>query len=184
MLREKFKWRSHENESTDARHRGGSSCSSDEVFVMEMERRGWVSLKKDSANQKLGGANFFLRRLEAERFQEKGWQEPCESRGSRTVLRGTGGEIPPVYPTRRFENCKETCEQICHRVFNCCDHIFRLAYSGIQQILSLLDCFVGGYYLKKSLTSLWLVFARIKKRVTHDEPPLPKELNSVPASTL
>jgi len=40
MLREKFKWRSHENESTDARHRGGSSCSSDEVSVMEMERRG------------------------------------------------------------------------------------------------------------------------------------------------
>jgi len=40
MLREKFKWRSHENESADARHRGGSSCSSDEVSVMEMERRG------------------------------------------------------------------------------------------------------------------------------------------------
>ena len=45
------------------------------------------------------GANFFLRRLEAERFQEYGWQEPYESRGSRTVLWGTGGEIPPVYPT-------------------------------------------------------------------------------------
>ena len=41
----------------------------------------------------------FLRRLEAERFQEYGWQEPYESRGSRTVLRRTGGEIPPVYPT-------------------------------------------------------------------------------------
>ena len=48
----------------------------------------------------MGGANFFLRRLEAERFQEYGWQEPYESRGSRTVLRGTGGEIPPVYPTK------------------------------------------------------------------------------------
>ena len=42
----------------------------------------------------------FLRRLEAERFQEYGWQEPYESRGSRTVLWGTGGEIPPVYPTK------------------------------------------------------------------------------------
>ena len=41
---------------------------------------------------------FFLRRLETVRFQENGWQEPYESRGSRTVLRGTGGEIPPVYP--------------------------------------------------------------------------------------
>ena len=47
----------------------------------------------------MGGANCFLRRLEAERLQEYGWQEPYESRGSRTVLRGTGGEIPPVYPT-------------------------------------------------------------------------------------
>ena len=28
------------------------------------------------------GANFLLRRLEAERFQEYGWQEPYESRGS------------------------------------------------------------------------------------------------------
>ena len=42
---------------------------------------------------------FFLRRLEIVRFQENGWQEPCESRDSCTDLRGTGGEIPPVYPT-------------------------------------------------------------------------------------
>jgi hypothetical protein len=33
-----------------------------------------------------GGAGFFLRPLEIVRFQEEGWQEPCESRGSRTVL--------------------------------------------------------------------------------------------------
>jgi len=51
----------------------------------------------------MGGANFFLRRLETERFQEHGWQEPYESRGSRTVLRGTGGEIPPVYPTLKLQ---------------------------------------------------------------------------------
>jgi hypothetical protein len=43
---------------------------------------------------------FFLRRHETVRFQAEGWQEPYESRGSRTVLRGTGGEIPPVYPAR------------------------------------------------------------------------------------
>ena len=42
---------------------------------------------------------FFLRIPETVRFQENGWQEPYESRGSRTELRGTGGEIPPVYPT-------------------------------------------------------------------------------------
>jgi hypothetical protein len=43
-----------------------------------------------------------LRMLEIARSQEEGWQEPCESRGSRTVLRGTGGEIPPVYPTHHM----------------------------------------------------------------------------------
>ena len=44
MLREKFKWRSHENESTDAKHRGGSSRSSDEDAVMGLERRGCGNL--------------------------------------------------------------------------------------------------------------------------------------------
>ena len=33
-----------------------------------------------------GGTGFFLRRFETVRFHEDGWQEPCESRGSRTVL--------------------------------------------------------------------------------------------------
>ena len=44
--------------------------------------------------------DYFLRRLETVRFQADGWQEPYESRGSRTVAWGTGGEIPPVYPTK------------------------------------------------------------------------------------
>ena len=43
--------------------------------------------------------DFFLRRPETVRFRAESWQEPYESRGSRTDLRGTGGEIPPVYPT-------------------------------------------------------------------------------------
>ena len=38
--------------------------------------------------------DYLLRRLETERFQEKGWQEPYESRGSRTVLGAREGEIP------------------------------------------------------------------------------------------
>jgi hypothetical protein len=37
MLREKFKWRPHENESTDAKHRGGSSSISVEGSVMGLE---------------------------------------------------------------------------------------------------------------------------------------------------
>ncbi|MFC1820907.1 hypothetical protein ACFLZG_07495 [Thermodesulfobacteriota bacterium] len=40
MLREKRKWRPHKRESTDARHGGGLTRISDEVSVMEMERRG------------------------------------------------------------------------------------------------------------------------------------------------
>ena len=70
-----------------------------------------------------GGTGFFLRRFETVRFHEDGWQEPCESRGSRTVLRGTGGEIPPVYPTQRFckafilvifaDSSKGVCPVIC-----------------------------------------------------------------------
>jgi len=43
--------------------------------------------------------DFFLRRLEIARFQENGWQEPCESRGSCPDLWGRGGEIPLRYPT-------------------------------------------------------------------------------------
>jgi hypothetical protein len=39
MLRETFKWQTHKNQSTDARHRGGLVCSSDEASVMDVERR-------------------------------------------------------------------------------------------------------------------------------------------------
>jgi hypothetical protein len=37
MIREKFKWRHHKNESTDAEHRGGVIRSSDEGIVMVLE---------------------------------------------------------------------------------------------------------------------------------------------------
>lgn len=42
MIREKSKGLNSKDESTDAKNRGGSVCSSEEVSVMEMERRGWV----------------------------------------------------------------------------------------------------------------------------------------------
>jgi len=42
ILREKFKGQKPKNESTDAKHCGGTTRSSDEVSVMEMERRGSV----------------------------------------------------------------------------------------------------------------------------------------------
>jgi len=40
MLREKFKWKPHKNESTNEEYSGGLARSSDEVSVMEMEQRG------------------------------------------------------------------------------------------------------------------------------------------------
>jgi len=52
MVREKLKWRSHESESTDAEHGGGPTRSSDEVSVMEMERRGWIVRPYWLVNQK------------------------------------------------------------------------------------------------------------------------------------
>ena len=85
-------------ESIDACEGGGSSCSSDEVLVMRMERRGCASSRRAKANQITGRSPFSLRRLEVERLQAYGWHEPYESRGSRTDLWGSGGEIPPVYP--------------------------------------------------------------------------------------
>jgi len=52
MLREKFKWRPHKNESTDAGHGGGPTRSSVEVPVMGMERRGWIIWSYCLVNQR------------------------------------------------------------------------------------------------------------------------------------
>ena len=56
MIREKFKWRTHEGESTDAGHRGGPTYSSVEVSVMEMERRGWIIWSYFFGQPVMGGA--------------------------------------------------------------------------------------------------------------------------------
>ena len=42
MRREKSKWRTHKDESTEAEQRDGATRSSDEVREMRMERRGCV----------------------------------------------------------------------------------------------------------------------------------------------
>jgi hypothetical protein len=42
MLREQSKWKNHKDLSTDAEHRGGAICSSDEGSVMDVERRGCI----------------------------------------------------------------------------------------------------------------------------------------------
>ncbi len=55
MLREKFEWRSHEGESTDAEHGGGAARSSDEASVMGVERGGGIDRSYDFINHYLGG---------------------------------------------------------------------------------------------------------------------------------
>lgn len=42
MPREKSKWKHHEDQSTDAEHRGGATCISEEAPVMGVERRGCI----------------------------------------------------------------------------------------------------------------------------------------------
>ena len=46
MLREKLNWTTQKSESTDAEHRGGMLCSSDEAAVMAVERRKRVVQRK------------------------------------------------------------------------------------------------------------------------------------------
>ncbi len=57
MIREKYKWKPHKYESTDAGHRGGVTRSSDEGSVMELERRGSIvqlEVKKTTGNRRIG----------------------------------------------------------------------------------------------------------------------------------
>jgi hypothetical protein len=55
MKREKLKWMTHERESTEASPRGGTTRSSDEVSVTEMERRGAYRLWKLTDQPARGG---------------------------------------------------------------------------------------------------------------------------------
>ena len=56
MIRESSKWKPHEDQSTDAGHRGGALRSSDEAAVMAVERRECVVQRNKLVNQ-LGGTN-------------------------------------------------------------------------------------------------------------------------------
>jgi hypothetical protein len=56
MLREMFKWKHHEDPSTDAEHRGGVARSSDEGAVMALERRRNTVRLYRKANRHAGGA--------------------------------------------------------------------------------------------------------------------------------
>src|ERR1700726_3268850 len=91
-----------EGESTEAGRRGGAARSSVEGPVMGLERRGCVVRPWPLANWKreepVGEAKPFNATAEH--------REPCDSRGSCTVLEAPGGEIPgdstsPAVPARQ-----------------------------------------------------------------------------------
>src|SRR5262249_25165491 len=94
-----------ESESTDARRRGGAARSSVEGLVMGLERRGCVVRPWPLANWKreepVDEAKPFKATAEH--------REPCDSRGSCTVLGAPGGEIPPgdstLSPGWRHREC-------------------------------------------------------------------------------
>jgi len=50
--------------------------------------------------------DYFLRWLETERFQKKGWQELYHERLSLAVLIGRGSEIPPCHSSNSVFQCK------------------------------------------------------------------------------
>jgi hypothetical protein len=56
MLREKLKWKTHKSESTDVGHGGGATRISNEVSVMEVERRGCIDQLCNLVNHIMGGA--------------------------------------------------------------------------------------------------------------------------------
>ena len=58
MLREKRKWRTHERESTDAKHRDGATRSSEEGLVMRLERRGGIAQLYWKDNPEMGEDSF------------------------------------------------------------------------------------------------------------------------------
>ena len=84
MLREKSKWRPHKGESTNAEHSGGPTRSSVEISVMEMERRGWLIQLYDKVNQKWEEPLCKAKPVSSK--TSAGWEEPYESRDSRTDL--------------------------------------------------------------------------------------------------
>ena len=92
-----------------------------------------------------------MRRLETVRFQAEGWQEPCESGDSRTVLRGTGGETPPVYPTPKFG---EICDIFIYHRFP--EVSFSAGYLN--------DKFSDIWFLARNMTDR-SVASRVKSRV-------------------
>src|SRR5262245_29326323 len=104
-----------EGESTEAERRGGAARSSDEGPVMGLERRGCVVRPWPLANWKreepVDEAKPFKATVEH--------REPCDSRGSCTVLGAPGGEIPPGDSTRAAVIPRLMVRPVCPQLRKC-----------------------------------------------------------------
>ena len=87
MLREELKWKTHESQSTDAGHRGGWACSSVEVPVMGMERRGPITRFGRRVNPAMG-RNLAGRRRQSLRLVVKSTQRWGGTRRGDVALAG------------------------------------------------------------------------------------------------
>ncbi len=87
----------HAGESPDVHEGGGSSGRSDEAPVMGVELMLTLARRRRSSTERSGGTVAFRvdRRREA---AANDWNEPCKSRGLRTVLGTAGGAIAPGDP--------------------------------------------------------------------------------------
>ena len=80
-----------EGESTETRRRGGAARSSVEGPVMGLEPKGLRCSALATGQLETGGARGRGKAVQATAEH----REPCDSRGSCTVLGAPGGEIPP-----------------------------------------------------------------------------------------
>ena len=72
----------------NAYRRGGSSRSSDEGFVMELEQRGCADSRRNSSRWKHRGTPFLCVARKPRGGRSRCWQEPYEARVSRTESEG------------------------------------------------------------------------------------------------
>lgn len=86
MLRETLKWKTHKSKSTDAGHAGGTSRSSDEISVMEMEQRGCIIqfYHKENYGYTIGGTEMIKTKpFSISKFVvQKAYERVKQNRGS------------------------------------------------------------------------------------------------------
>jgi len=127
-------------ESTDAHAGGGFSRRSVEAVVMAVEQRGGLSSEKVFANRGTGMSLDLPRSPVGASWLGKGWDEPCKSRGLRTVLWAAGGEIPPADPAAKNRQNKNKSIVVNDKIKN----------SSISRRLIIINLKFGNFQLART----------------------------------